>query len=98
MAVRTALFENFGANTSAREVGRDQKSSLLLTYSRNPYGGHNLILVLMDDNGWRAIRHGDLSVCLFLLQWGRKALYRKARKFLALRGRGVNWVGSYTPR
>ena len=96
MAVRTALFENFGANTSAREVGRDQKSSLLLAYHRNPYGGHNLTLVLMDEGGWRAIRHGDLGVCLFLLQGGRKALYRKARKFLAKRGKGLNWVGCTT--
>lgn len=72
--VTTVKFENFGTTCSGRVV--TGWGEYAVAYSRNPYGGHNLILLVEDEansmegfRAFKAFRHGTPAVLAFLFQW-----------------------------
>jgi len=75
-------FESFGQTVCGTMVTELEGAAIV--YSRNPYGNHNLVLV--DWYRLEAIRHGN-TACLAECLRESKQAYRKARKFLAARGR-----------
>lgn len=76
--MQTLKFENFRQSATGRLVSHTAMISIV--FSRNPYGSHNLVLV--DDCG-EAFRHGNEAVLEYLQSY--PALWRKAKRFLALR-------------
>jgi len=81
-------FESFGRTEHGRVI--TEGAGLLVVQARNPYGGHNLVLVEDEPYG-RAIRHGTRAVVEAVANCMSERAYRKVRKHLAARGVGLDW-------
>lgn len=88
----TLSYRSFGRTESGRVI--TAAAGLAVVQARNPYGGHNLVLVLVDEDEGRgeAIRHGTLATLAAVAGWMPRRQYRRVRKHLAARGIGRNWV------
>lgn len=88
--MKVVEYTSFSALNSGREVTREYIGNVGYTvaYSRNSYGTHSLCLIAEG----RAIRHGNQAVIGLVFKLLSKKTYRKARKFLASKNIGVNWV------
>lgn len=86
--VATVYYSSFGRTESGRVV--TAAAGLAVIQARNPYGGHNLVLV--DEERGEAIRHGTMATLVAVASWMPSRAYRRVRKYLAARGIGLNWV------
>ena len=86
-AATSTTFTSFGRRTSGRVI--THAAGLTVVQARNPYGGHNLVLV--DEEMGEAIRHGNLAVTEAVANWLPLKTYRKVLKHLAARGIGRDW-------
>lgn len=87
--VSIAEFENFGNLVTGRIITHE--GDVMVVYSRNPYGSHNLVLVKEDqesNNNWEnlSFRHGNAQCLEFIGIWMSERVWRKTVKFLAGRG------------
>lgn len=88
--VATVSYSSFGRTESGRVI--TAAAGMVVVQSRNPYGGHNLVLV--DEGRGEAIRHGNIAVVEAVANWLPRRQYRRVRKHLAARGIGRTWWAS----
>jgi hypothetical protein len=77
------------------QVGRviTHSCGVILAYARNPYGSHNpVVLWERADGRFEALHHGAESALLWAKVYMGQRAYRRLRKFLAQRGKAVEWV------
>jgi hypothetical protein len=78
--VVTVAFTNFGRPAVGRVV--TEEGSYAFVNSRNPYGGHNLMVVDLVEE--EAVAHGVEAV-LREAFYSSKKTYRKVRRFLSIK-------------
>ncbi len=81
-------FVSFGHIQTGRVI--TSFSEMAVVQSRNPYGGHNLVLVNLASG--EAVRHGNLAVTEAAANWFPRKKYQKIRSYLSERGIGLDWV------
>ncbi len=85
--VQSIKFQSFDGLATGRVITHDDKSGTMIVQSRNPYGGHNLIVV--EDGGFYqyvAVRHGNNAVLCAAKAWISESTYRRCIKHLTKRG------------
>ena len=70
---------SFGKLACGRVITSDAVNSVVQT--RNPYGGHNLVVV--DNESGEAIRHGNNAALNAAYAWMPERAFRKVCKYLA---------------
>lgn len=86
--MRKTSFEIFGRTQTGRIVTSSGNHEVV--FSRNPYGSHNLLLIDRDND--EPFCFGNKGVLYCLLSMGMDKAYRRARRFLANRGRCLDLV------
>ena len=78
--METIKFCSFGGTSSGKIITHSQ--DLTVVQARNPYGRHNLVVVMDDE----AIRHGNATSLRVAKAWMPERAYRKVVKHLVKTG------------
>jgi hypothetical protein len=81
-AMKTVAFESFGQMCSGRIV--THHGDLAVVQSRNPFGGHNFVLVNTEEMA--ALRHGTRATLEAAEAWLPQKQFRRALRFALARG------------
>lgn len=86
-------FTNFGKVEIVRVVSSfvNCGDEFLAVYCRNPYGGHNLLIVSSNDESrfYYSIRHGNRASLDFFSRFASKKSFRRVARFLAEHGHNL---------